>query len=246
MSQTFKIVNSANTSIGTNVNYYQLPLFQRYVALQIGDYKLSTISQDINGWLVCDGRSIAIADYPELYAVIGNSFGNVDGEHFNLPNYTSRVIGMYGEHTGNFSMTAYSMGEDIGVETVTLTTLQLPSHNHTGTTDTGGIHTHTHNANGGAGTSGNPATGLAYSNSFNTGNSVDTTDGELNLYTTPIALSINNSSSHTHTFTTANTGSGNPSNNNQLSSEHKFLYFQLLLTFIHSHLLCIKHLYKVF
>lgn len=44
-----------------------------------------------NGYLVCDGRSYAVADYPDLYAVIGNIYGG-DTENFNVPNLTDKFI----------------------------------------------------------------------------------------------------------------------------------------------------------
>ena len=37
------------------------------------------------GYLECDGASLLRSAYPALFAVIGTTFGNVDGTHFNLP-----------------------------------------------------------------------------------------------------------------------------------------------------------------
>jgi microcystin-dependent protein len=42
------------------------------------------------GYLSCDGSSQLRASYAALYAVIGVSFGSVDGTHFNLPNFSSK------------------------------------------------------------------------------------------------------------------------------------------------------------
>jgi len=36
------------------------------------------------GWLLCDGKSLPTADYPELYGVIGTTYGSGSGT-FNLP-----------------------------------------------------------------------------------------------------------------------------------------------------------------
>lgn len=38
------------------------------------------------GWLPCDGRTLAIAAYPQLYAALGTRYGG-SGEHFNIPDY---------------------------------------------------------------------------------------------------------------------------------------------------------------
>lgn len=44
-----------------------------------------------NGYLLCDGGSYAVADYPDLYNVIGNTYGG-DTEYFNVPNLIDRFI----------------------------------------------------------------------------------------------------------------------------------------------------------
>lgn len=42
-----------------------------------------------SGWLIADGSSVATATYPDLFAVIGYTFGGA-GANFNLPNLKSR------------------------------------------------------------------------------------------------------------------------------------------------------------
>lgn len=43
------------------------------------------------GWLLCNGSEVAVADYPTLYSVIGNTYGTPsDADHFLLPNLTNR------------------------------------------------------------------------------------------------------------------------------------------------------------
>ena len=200
----FKIT-SLNDTVN-NITYSQFPQYERFQALQVGDYKLSSRTNDINGWLVCDGRSLSRATYKSLYDVIGTDFGNVDSDTFNLPDFTSCALGMFGISAVTTNLTNRTRGDKLGTETEVLTVAQIPAHSHTGTTDLAGTHTHTHNANGGAGTSGSPATGLAYSDGNSTVISTDFTNGELNVVRTPIALSIQNAGNHQHTFTTQNTG----------------------------------------
>lgn len=43
------------------------------------------------GFLLCDGASYPTADYPDLYAVIGNTYGG-DTENFNVPNLVDKFI----------------------------------------------------------------------------------------------------------------------------------------------------------
>ena len=210
----FKIQNTATTQVGDDLNYHQLPEYQRHVALQIGDLKLS-LGGEINGWLLCNGQSLPIPEYRDLYNVIGTNFGSTGAGYFNVPDFTSRVIGMFGPSQTESELTIRTMGEAVGTETETLTTEQIPSHYHIGTTDGSGGHTHTSNANGGAGTIADPATGLAYANSQGTTISTDISNGEVNTRTTPIALTIDAVNNHTHAFTTQNEGGGQAHNNIQ-------------------------------
>lgn len=85
-------------------------------------------SPDAN-WLVCDGSSVFRADYPDLFAVIGVSFGSVDGTHFNLPDL--RGVTLIGQGSG------YTLATQVGEVTHTLTTTEMPSHTHT---DVGHVH----------------------------------------------------------------------------------------------------------
>ena len=42
-------------------------------------------------FLLCDGQSYAVAEYPDLYAVIGNTYGG-DDANFNVPNLVDKFI----------------------------------------------------------------------------------------------------------------------------------------------------------
>lgn len=44
-----------------------------------------------NGYLLCDGATYAVADYQDLYDVIGNTYGG-DAEYFNVPNLIDKFI----------------------------------------------------------------------------------------------------------------------------------------------------------
>lgn len=45
-----------------------------------------------DGFLLMNGASVAKADFDDLYDVIGNKFGNVDSDHFNLPDTHHRFL----------------------------------------------------------------------------------------------------------------------------------------------------------
>jgi microcystin-dependent protein len=72
------------------------------------------------GWLICDGSSKLVADYPDLHAAIGYSHGGA-GASFNLPNFTDRFpIG-----TGT-----KAIGTSGGASTKTIAEANLPAHDH--------------------------------------------------------------------------------------------------------------------
>lgn len=153
------------------------------------------------GYLFCTGATVSRTTYAALFAVIGTAFGAGDGSTtFGLPDMRGRAPIGVGTGTG---LTARALGAAGGAETVTLDVTQIPGHTHTGTTNASGSHTHTSNATGGQGNY-----GLALANGVNTVIDVDSSLGELNVHTTPGALSIDAGGAHTHTFTSDSTGGG--------------------------------------
>ena len=107
----------------------------------VGDTKTSFVTLDHLGWLRCDGRSVAKADYGILFNVIGYTFGG-SGANFNLPNAQGRVVGHVGSNYTDPSSN-YVAGDLSGQDQITLTIAQMPSHNHNGLTGISGEHTHT-------------------------------------------------------------------------------------------------------
>src|SRR4029078_4337778 len=74
------------------------------------------------GWAFCNGALIPISENETLFNLIGTTYGG-DGEStFALPDLSSRVP----VHVGPRS----ALGQTGGVETVSLTTSQIPSHSH--------------------------------------------------------------------------------------------------------------------
>jgi microcystin-dependent protein len=79
------------------------------------------------GWLLCDGQQLSIPDNETLFNLIGTTYGG-DGEStFALPNLQGRIPIHMGTGT---SRTPYQLAEAGGVEQVTLTVSQMPSHHH--------------------------------------------------------------------------------------------------------------------
>lgn len=88
-----------------------------------------------SNWLVCDGSSLLRADYPELFTVIGTTYGAVDGSHFNIPDTRGRAAIGAGQGTG---LTSRSLGATVGTEQHSLTVGEMPAHSHA---DAGHAHT---------------------------------------------------------------------------------------------------------
>lgn len=80
------------------------------------------------GWLECKGQVVLRADYPELYAVIGDAYatGGEAGTEFRLPNANGRVLAGQDGSNSNFE----ARGKTGGAETHTLTEDEMPSHTH--------------------------------------------------------------------------------------------------------------------
>jgi microcystin-dependent protein len=77
-----------------------------------GDIRMHGGATAPAGWLLCDGTSYLRADYPDLFAEIDTTFGNVDGTHFNVPNFQGVSPTMPGSQTINArSKTGPSLGE---------------------------------------------------------------------------------------------------------------------------------------
>jgi microcystin-dependent protein len=83
--------------------------------------------------LLLDGSTHAREDYPQLYAVLDGVF-IVDADNFFLPDMRSRIPVGAGTGTG---LSAYTVNEQGGSETETLSEAQMPSHFHTTNMTTG-------------------------------------------------------------------------------------------------------------
>ena len=74
------------------------------------------------GWAFCNGALMAIDQNDALFNLIGTTYGGDGQTTFALPDLQSRVP----IHTGP----GFALGQSGGVESVTLTTSQIPAHSH--------------------------------------------------------------------------------------------------------------------
>jgi len=80
------------------------------------------------GWMFCQGQSLPISENEVLFQLIGTTYGGDGQETFNLPDLQGRAPMHMGKGP-NVSQT-YQIGEQDGVESVTLTAQTIPIHSH--------------------------------------------------------------------------------------------------------------------
>jgi microcystin-dependent protein len=115
----------------------------------VGEIRLFAGNFAPQGWMTCDGQTLAISEYDTLFNLIGTTYGGDGQSTFALPNLTARVP----IHIGSNGTTTYSLAQNGGVTSVTLTTNQIPAHTHVPIGD----------AN--SGTTGNPTNSFPAANS---------------------------------------------------------------------------------
>ena len=80
-----------------------------------------------DSWLPCDGRLVPIQQYAALFSLIGTYYGGNGTTNFALPNLNGRVAMSQGQGPG---LSNRDLGEQVGVDDVTLSLDQMPRHNH--------------------------------------------------------------------------------------------------------------------
>jgi len=77
--------------------------------------------------LLCDGSEYDVDDYPDLYAVIGDTYGSSGVGLFMLPDMRGRALSGVGTGVG---LSPVTLGQQYGEENHVLTVAELPAHNH--------------------------------------------------------------------------------------------------------------------
>lgn len=109
-------------------------------AFLVGEIRMYSATVAPKGWLLCDGSAVSRLNYPDLYKVIGTTYGGNGNPNFNLPDLCGRFP--VGKGSLKVNTTSYwgsvtagqvncPMGEKGGEAWHTLTADQLPPHNHT-------------------------------------------------------------------------------------------------------------------
>jgi microcystin-dependent protein len=79
------------------------------------------------GWALCNGQLLSISQNTALFSLFGTTYGGDGKTNFALPNLQSRVPLQAGQGPG---LSNYDLGEQLGVESVTLALRELAAHTH--------------------------------------------------------------------------------------------------------------------
>jgi len=93
----------------------------------IGEIRMFAGTFAPNGWALCDGQLLSIAQNTALFSLLGTTYGGDGRTTFGLPDLRGRVAIHPGQGPG---LSNYILGEKSGAEQVTLTTNQIPAHTH--------------------------------------------------------------------------------------------------------------------
>jgi microcystin-dependent protein len=93
----------------------------------VGEIRMFGGSFAPSGWAFCNGQLMPISENDTLFNLLGTTFGGDGQETFGLPDLQGRAPIHQG--TGSSGST-YMLGQTGGVESVTLTTQQIPVHSH--------------------------------------------------------------------------------------------------------------------
>ena len=89
----------------------------------VGEIRIFAGNYAPQGWALCDGSLLPIANYQMLFSLIGTTYGGNGTVNFALPDLRRRVpVGVSG--------TNHALGNAGGAEYVTLTKEQMPVHTH--------------------------------------------------------------------------------------------------------------------
>ncbi|HEX2085006.1 MAG TPA: tail fiber protein [Solirubrobacteraceae bacterium] len=88
----------------------------------VGEIRMFAGNYAPAGWMFCEGQLLPISENETLFQLIGTTYGGDGQETFALPDLRGRIP----MHQGN----GFILAETGGVEEVTLTIQQIPSHTH--------------------------------------------------------------------------------------------------------------------
>src|ERR1700752_1646758 len=102
----------------------------------LSEIKIVSFNFPPKGWALCNGQLLPINQNQDLFSLLGTTYGGNGQTNFALPDLRSRIPVHLGQGPG---LAPYIQGQQLGVETVTLTAPNIAAHTHPVNTDgTGG------------------------------------------------------------------------------------------------------------
>lgn len=93
----------------------------------VGEIRMVGFNFAPAGWAFCDGSLLQISQYQALFSLLGVMFGGNGTTTFGLPDLRGRApVGM----GSGPNLTPITQGERGGIENVTLSAQQMPTHTH--------------------------------------------------------------------------------------------------------------------
>ena len=88
----------------------------------IGEIRIFGFNYAPQGWALCNGQLLPIAQYTALFSLLGTTYGGNGMQNFGLPNLQGRTPIGFGNGT--------VLGQAAGEEAHTLVAAEVPSHSH--------------------------------------------------------------------------------------------------------------------
>jgi microcystin-dependent protein len=93
----------------------------------IGEIQLFGFNFNPRGWAFANGATLPISQNTALFSLLGVTYGGNGQTTFQLPNFAGRAGCQQGQGPG---LSPVTLGQAYGVNTVTLTSQEIPQHNH--------------------------------------------------------------------------------------------------------------------
>lgn len=93
----------------------------------IGEIQIFGFGYAPPGWALCDGASLPISRFTQLFSLIGNNYGGDGVRQFQLPNLTGRAACGQGQGNG---LSQRRIGDKFGANTAVLAAENIPAHSH--------------------------------------------------------------------------------------------------------------------
>lgn len=94
----------------------------------IGEIKIFGFNFAPRGYMTCQGQILSIAQNTALFSLLGTTYGGNGQTTFGLPDLQGRMPIGQGQGPG---LPSYTMGQEAGLNTVTILTSNMPAHIHT-------------------------------------------------------------------------------------------------------------------